>query len=108
MLWAACSAGIAAERLSGYLAIAASTAARSSSGTAVVAGSGTVAGGLVRSTASSQPGTRLPCRKRGTDSARSEKLIRSPVDSAENRVEHRQGRDHVSQVGVLDHRSKRL
>ena len=64
--WAACSAGIAAERRSGYLAIAASISAAARPGTGVVAGSGIVAGGLVRSTASSQPGTREPWPKRGT------------------------------------------
>ena len=67
--WSACaawSAGIAAERRSGYLAIAASISARSSSGTGCVAGSGTTAGSLVRSTASSQPGTRDPWPNRGT------------------------------------------
>ena len=64
--WAACSAGIAAERRSGYLAIAVSISRRRSSGTGVVAGSGITAGALVRSTASSQPGTREPWPKRGT------------------------------------------
>jgi hypothetical protein len=52
---------IDADLESGYLAISASIAVRSSCGTGVSAGSGTIAGGLVRSTASSQPGTREPC-----------------------------------------------
>ena len=55
-----CSAGIAAERVSGYFAICASIAVRTSPGTGVVAGSGTTAGSFVRSAASSQPGTREP------------------------------------------------
>ena len=63
---AAARAGIAALRVSGYLAMCASISARSSPGTSVVARSGTVAGSFVRSTASSQPGTRDPCPKRGT------------------------------------------
>ena len=100
--WAACSAGIAAERRSGYLAIAASISARSSSGTGVVAGSGTAAGSLVRSTASSQPGTRDPWPKRGTGIAAGLYVERhSSVDASEDRVEHRQRGDQVGDVGVL-------
>src|SRR2546421_12256211 len=63
---AAWRAGIAADRRSGYLAIASSIWARSSGGTGVVAGSGTSAGGLPKSTDSSHPGTRLPWPNRGT------------------------------------------
>ena len=44
--WAACSAGIAAERRSGYLAIAVSISRRRSSGTGVFAGSGIDRGSL--------------------------------------------------------------
>src|SRR5919199_6607761 len=92
-----CSAGIAAERTSGYFAICASICARMSAGTGVVAGSGTTAGSFVRSAASSQPGTREPCAKRLT-------LLGSmatglPVDPAQDRVEHRQGGDEVGDVG---------
>ena len=61
-----CSAGMAAERMSGYLAICAAIAARTCSGTGVVAGSGTTDGSFDRSAASSQPGTREPCAKRLT------------------------------------------
>ena len=64
--WTTLSAGIAAERMSGYFAISPSISRRISSGTGVVAGSGTTAGSFVRSTASSQPGTREPCAKRWT------------------------------------------
>ena len=53
-------AGMAAERMSGYLPISVSIASRTCAGTYVVAGSGTTAGSLVRSTESSQPGTREP------------------------------------------------
>ena len=42
--WTMCSAGIAAERVSGYSTIVASISARISGGTGVVAGSGTTAG----------------------------------------------------------------
>ena len=59
--WTTFSAGMAAERMSGYFAICASISARISAGTGVVAGSGTTAGSFVRSAASSQPGTREPC-----------------------------------------------
>jgi hypothetical protein len=58
--WAAASAGIAALRKSGYFAMCASISARSSGSTGVVAGSGISDGSFVRSTASSQPGTRDP------------------------------------------------
>src|SRR6185312_11390710 len=97
---AAASAGSAAERKSGYLAIAASISARSSAGTGVVAGSGISAGSLVRSTARSQPGTREPWSYRMTLYA----IRGSAVDSAEDRVEHRQRGDQVGQVGVAHHR----
>jgi hypothetical protein len=58
--WTIFSDGIAAERMSGYFAIDDSIARRMCSGTGVVAGSGTVAGSLERSTESSHPGTREP------------------------------------------------
>ena len=64
--WTTFSAGIAAERTSGYLAISPSISRRIASGTGVLAGSGTTAGSFVRSAASSQPGTREPCAKRLT------------------------------------------
>src|SRR5579875_3251889 len=111
-----------AERRSGYLAIAASMFARRSSGTGVL-GSGMSAGSLVRSTDSSQPGTREPWAKRGTCPlvTRCPKLIRpsprarefrasetrkggraatstSSVDPAEDRVEHGQRGDEVGDV----------
>ena len=58
--WTIFIAGITALRRSGYFAISASIAERTCAGTCVVAGSGTTAGSFVRSTASSQPGTREP------------------------------------------------
>jgi hypothetical protein len=61
-----CSDGIAAERMSGYLAICSSIALRICAGTGVAAGSGTTAGSFHRSTASSQPGTREPWANRLT------------------------------------------
>src|SRR5215207_3612525 len=99
--WTTKSAGIAAERTSGYLAMCASISARTWSGTGVVAGSGTTEGSLVRSAASSQPGTREPCAKRLTWFGSI--AISSPVDPAEDRVEHRERRDQVGDVGALDH-----
>src|SRR5579875_2987004 len=122
--WTACaawSAGIAAERRSGYFAIAASISRRSSSGTGVIAGSGIVAGSFVRSTASSQPGTRLPWAKRGTGTGgivrrsggcrggwRSCRSAWLSVDPADDRVEHRERGDQVGDVGPVDHRLERL
>ena len=75
------------------------------------AGSGTTAGSLVRSTASSQPGTREPWPKRGTERESRPLAAREPVgsrgairsssvDPAQDRVEHRQRRDQVGDVGV--------
>jgi hypothetical protein len=60
-LCAAINDGSAAERRSGYFAMNASMAVRNSSGTGVVARSGTCSGSFHRSTARSQPGTREPC-----------------------------------------------
>src|SRR5215213_10554719 len=100
--WTTKSAGIAAERTSGYLAMCASISARTWSGTGVVAGSGTTEGSFVRSAASSQPGTREPCAKRRT--LLGSIAISSPIDSAEDRVEHGQARDQVGDVAVAHHR----
>src|SRR5437867_2767347 len=115
---AAASAGIDAERRSGYLAMNASISARSSSGTGVVAGSGTAAGSFDRSAARSQPGTREPWPKRGTaltsvapSGEASRKSVTSgplSVDAPQHRVEHRQRGDEVGDVGVLDHRREGL
>src|SRR5919202_5823906 len=104
--WTMCRAGIAAERTSGYFAMWASISVRMCAGTGVVAGSGTTAGDFVRSAASSQPGTREPCANRRT--LLGSMAIALAVDPAEDRVEHREGRDQVGDVGVLDHRREGL
>src|SRR3712207_323425 len=104
--WTTKSAGMAAERTSGYLAMCASIAARTWSGTGVVAGSGTTAGSFVRSAASSHPGTREPCAKRRTWLGSI--AISSPVDPAEDRVEHRQRGDQIGDVAVADHHGEGL
>src|SRR5688572_19473348 len=97
---------MAAERTSGYFAISPSISRRVSSGTNVVAGSGTTAGSFVRSAASSQPGTREPCAKRLT--LLGSIAIGLAVDPAEDRVEHGERRDQVGYVGVADHLAERL
>src|SRR5690349_2789489 len=118
---------MAAERRSGYLAIAWAMRSRSCGGTGVVAGSGIVAGAFERSTASSQPGTREPWPKRGTSrlvaltmrppgSFAPAKLhtespsgdFASPVDASQDRVEHGQRGDQIGDVPVLDHGRQRL
>src|SRR3954453_23206070 len=104
--WTIFSAGIAAERTSGYLAIWPSISRRISSGTNVVAASGTTAGSFVRSAASSQPGTREPCAKRRT--LEGSMAMASPVDSPEDGVEHGETRDQVSDVAVAHHRREGL
>src|SRR3954454_7424961 len=85
---------------------------RSDAGTGVVAGSGTLAGSLLRSAASSQPGTREPCPKRGTRVGSTAIRARypgwSPIYAPEDRVEHRQRRDEVGDVGAVGHRRERL
>src|ERR687897_2402362 len=100
------SAGMAAERTSGYLAMCASISARTCSGTGVVAASGTTAGSFVRAAASSQPGTREPCAKRLT--LEGSIAIALAVDPAEDRVEHRERRDQVGDVGFAHHLAERL
>src|SRR5215210_2176043 len=100
------SAGIAAERTSGYFAISASISRRMCSGTGVDAGSGTTAGSFVRSTGSSQPGTREPWANRLT--LLGSIAISSPVDPAEDRVEHRERGDEVGDVALADHGGERL
>src|SRR3954453_7556899 len=90
---------------------------RRESGTGVVAGSGTPDGSFSRSAASSQPGTREPCPKRGTlvgsiaISGSSRAYLRGgplAVDPPEDGVEHRQRGDEVGDVGVAHHRRGRL
>src|SRR4051794_36725259 len=97
---------MAAERTSGYLAMCASISARTWSGTGVLAGAGTTAGSLVRSAASSQPGTREPCAKRRTLLGSMAITGRSPlpVDPSQDGVEHGERGDQVGHVEVLDHR----
>ena len=64
--WTACSAGSTPSAGRGTSPCAPRSRRAAPSGTGVVAGSGTTAGSFVRSTASSQPGTREPCAKRLT------------------------------------------
>src|SRR5215218_5137629 len=104
--WTTYSAGMAAERTSGYLAMCASISARTCSGTGVVAASGTTAGSFVRSAASSHPGTREPCAKRLTLDGSMAMVL--AVDPPEDRVEHGQARDQVGDVGVAHHRGEGL
>ena len=99
--WTACSAGIAAERRSGYFAMCASISARSSSGTGVVAGSGTPAGSFVEvggvvpaGDARAVPEARHACRV-----DRHQRSIPPRIGSS---IAER--RDQVGDVGVLDHR----
>src|SRR3954468_17259044 len=80
---------------------------RRSSGTGVVAGSGTTAGSLSRSTASSQPGTREPCSKRLTSAPRFPARVLT-VDPSQYRIEHGQRGDEVGDVDVLAHRPRGL